>query len=211
MWHDQCGSEFDDRPIRVAIVNDYELVVEGVRAMLAPFADRVTVVETEVDGQPDSAPDVALFDTFAARRHSLERVRQMAGNPRIGKVVLYTWDVPEEFRNELALCEIDAVILKSVTGADLVRALEQVHRGEYVPPSPNSTTIGAPLSEREREVLTLLGRGYSNRQIAHELYLSVNTVKTHVASVFTKLDVDNRTQAAAIAIQSGLAATGRSA
>jgi two-component system, NarL family, response regulator LiaR len=211
MGNDRCLSGDVDRPIRVAIVNDYELVVEGVRAMLAPFSDRVTVVETEVEGQPDSAPDVALFDTFAARRHSLERIREMVANPRIGKVVLYTWDVPDEFRTEVGMCAVDAVILKSVTGADLVTALEQVHRGEYVAPSANTTTVGAPLSDREREVLALLGRGYSNRQIAHELYLSVNTVKTHVASVFTKLDVTNRTQAAAIAIQSGLAPRSKTA
>ena len=65
-------------PIRISIVNDYEVIVRGLAAMLAPFGDRVTVVETEAGGLPDLPADIALFDTFAGRRRSLSRVDELA-------------------------------------------------------------------------------------------------------------------------------------
>ena len=193
------------RPLTVVIVNDFELVVRGVAAMLAPFSDRVKVVDLEVGGLPDAPADIALFDTFGGRRSALSRVDAMADNPSLGKVVLYTWDLPAEFASDIGRRAIDAVILKSTTGEQLVEALERVHRGEPVEPVKyGRTSAASTLSDREREVLALLGRGLSNRAIADELYLSVDTVKTHVRKVFTKLGVGNRTQAALIANEQGL-------
>ncbi len=89
------------RPIRVSIVNDFEIVVRGLEAMLAPFSDRVTVVEVEAGGLPSEPTDVALFDTFAGRRRSLSRVDELAADYDIGKVVLYTWDVPDAFLRDI--------------------------------------------------------------------------------------------------------------
>ncbi len=192
-------------PIRIAIVNDYEIVVHGLAAMLAPFTDRVAVVELETGGTPTGVADIALFDTFAGRRHALERVDEMAGDPGISKVVLYTWDIPAEFSTDIGQRKIDAVILKSATGEALVSALEMVHRGEPVDAvASGSDDQAVALTEREREVLALLGRGSSNREIARELYLSVDTVKTHVRKLFAKLGVSNRTQAALVAVERGL-------
>lgn len=193
-------------PIRVAIVNDYELVVQGLAAMLAPFANRVAVVELEgTGGVPDCVADIALFDTFAGRRHALARLDAMAKDRDIGKVVLYTWDLPPEFSSDIATRAVDAVILKSVSGSALVDALEKVHHGEELGLVVPSDDDGEPaLTEREKEVLALLGLGSSNREIAHELYLSVDTVKTHVRRVFEKLSVANRTQAALVAVERGL-------
>jgi DNA-binding NarL/FixJ family response regulator len=192
-------------PLKVAIVNDYELVVHGLSAMLAPFDDRVQVVAVEIGGLPEVPADIALFDTFAGRRSALARVDAMAKDASLGKVVLYTWDLPDEFANDIGRRAIDAVILKSTSGEQLVEALERVHRNEAVEPGEHDLFPGVPtLSEREREVLALLGSGLSNRQIADELYLSVDTVKTHVRKVFGKLGVGNRTQAALVAIEEGL-------
>jgi two-component system, NarL family, response regulator LiaR len=186
----------------VSVVNDYEVVVAGLSAMLAPYADRVVVVEAAAGRDPTSDADVVLIDTFAGRRSSLDLVRRLAERDDVGRVVIYTWDLPDEFEHELDGAPVDAVILKTVSGADLVTAIECVHRGEPVPiPMSTTSPSSLPLSERECEVLALLGQGFSNRQIADELYLSVNTVKTHVANVFGKLGVSNRTQAARVAIQ----------
>ena len=66
------------RPIRVTLVNDYEIIVQGLRRMLEPFSDRIEIVETQVGGVPDLPTDIALFDTFAGRRYALQRVRLMA-------------------------------------------------------------------------------------------------------------------------------------
>lgn len=196
--------------LRVAIVNDYELVVQGLGAMLAPFAERIEVIDLEAGGLPDGSADIALFDTFAGRRSALSRVDAMADDPALGKVVLYTWDLPEGFETDIGERAVDAVILKSTSGEQLVDALERIHRGEVFTPSEHASLPGVPtLSEREREVLALLGSGLSNRAIADELYLSVDTVKTHVRHVFAKLDVTNRTHAALIARDHGLTPRGR--
>jgi DNA-binding NarL/FixJ family response regulator len=168
------------------------------------------VIDLEAGGLPDGPADIALFDTFAGRRSALSRVDAMANDPALGKVVLYTWDLPEEFETDIGARAVDAVILKSTSGEQLVDALERIHRGEVFTPSEHALLPGVPtLSEREREVLALLGSGLSNRAVADELYLSVDTVKTHVRHVFAKLDVTNRTQAALIARDHGLTPRGR--
>jgi DNA-binding NarL/FixJ family response regulator len=177
-----------ETPIRVTIVNDYEVVVRGLAAMLAPFSDRVVVVESEAGGLPDEPTDIALFDTFAGRRRSLARIDELADDIEIGRVVLYTWDLPQEFAQAVNAASLDGVIMKSTTGAD--------------PCNPQD--VGSTLTEREREVLALLARGATNREIASELYLSFDTIKTHVRKVFAKLGVANRTQAAIVAREYGL-------
>ncbi|HUS42875.1 MAG TPA: response regulator transcription factor [Ilumatobacteraceae bacterium] len=194
-------------PIKVALVNDYEIIVEGLREMLKPFTDRVRVVETVAGDTPDEACDIALFDTFAGRRHALTRVRAMLTDQDIAKVVLYTWDAPAAFLDDVSAMRIDGVILKSETGLRLVQSIERVHRGERIGPDPGDDRAAATvLTEREREVLALIARGASNREIAAELYLSVDTIKTHVRHLFGKLGVANRTLAALQADQFGVAA-----
>lgn len=198
------------RPLTVAIVNDYEIVVQGLAAMLAPFSDRVSLVDLVAGGTPDGPADIVLFDTFAGRKHALERLDRMAADHDLGNVVVYTWDLPDEFRDAIAQRKVDAVILKSCSGEQLVDALERVHRGERVMASEDALFPGhATLTEREREVLALLARGLSNSQIASELYVSTDTVKTHVRKVFSKLGVSNRTQAALLAAQEGLTPRGQ--
>lgn len=192
-------------PLRVAIVNDYELVVNGLRTMLEPYADRIVVVETEAGGTPDSHADVVLFDTFAGRRTSLQRIEEIGRDPRTRRLVLYTWDVSDAFLADIDRSQIDGVILKSHRGVQLVEAIERVHRGEPVGADLLADDSPEPeLSERELEVLALLARGLSNRQIANELYLSIETVKTHARTLFRKLDVKNRTQAALAAPRFGV-------
>lgn len=192
-------------PIRVSIVNDYEVVVAGVAAMLEPFEDRVVVVETEAGGMPDRPSDIVLFDTFAGRRRSLGRIDALADDLEHEKIVLYTWDLPNDFASDIDLRSIDGVIMKSTTGAELVDAIERVSRGEFVGSTiVDERDLATTLTEREREVLALLSEGATNRQIANELYLSIDTVKTHVRKVFAKLGVGNRTQAAVVARDHGL-------
>lgn len=195
----------DTGPLRVSIVNDYEVVVHGLAAMLSPFSERVVVVEVEAGGLPDASADIVLFDTFAGRRRSLARIEEIGEMGAIGKVVLYTWDLPAPFAAAVDAASVDGVIMKSASSAELVDALERVHRGDPVGVDPmDPADVGPTLTEREREVLALLARGATNREIADELYLSVDTIKTHVRKVFTKLGVTNRTQAALAADRIGL-------
>src|SRR6478609_12227442 len=77
--------------IRLAIVNDYEVVVHGLAAMLRSYSERVRVVEVDVNAHPESEVDIALFDTFAQSFRDRERIARLVSDPRIGKVVVYTW------------------------------------------------------------------------------------------------------------------------
>jgi NarL family two-component system response regulator LiaR len=194
--------------IRLALVNDYELVVRGLAAMLEPFDDRVDVVELEVGGTPDRMVDIALFDTFAGRRDTLARARELAESGTAASVVVYTWDATDEFVEVAAKLGVSAIIPKSVSGADLVELLQRVHLGER-PGLDRIRFVGrepdGELSAREREVLALLALGLTNREIASELFLSVDTVKTYVRRLFAKLGVNNRTQAALAAERHDLA------
>lgn len=197
-----------DTPLRVALVNDYEVIVEGVRRMLAPFGDRLQIVDTSVEGTPDVPVDVVLFDTYGSDVRALGRLREMAADREIGKVVLYTWDLPVAYLGVAGGVPVDGVILKSASASELVEGIERIVSEDQDAPevrrrSEVEETL-ASLSAREREVLALLARGHPNAAIAAELYLSVDTVKTHVRRVFRKLGVGNRTQAA-LAVRSMLA------
>lgn len=190
--------------VTVAVINDYEIVVRGVAAMLAPFDDRVTVVELGTDGGPDSRPDVALFDSFAGRRHALARAAEMIDTGHASHVVLYTWDAAPEFVRSARQLGVSGIVLKTRSADALVEAIERVAAGE--PVGFDDDVAGGrlngrivELSDRESEVLALIARGLTNSQIAEELYLSVETVKTYVKRLYAKLDVHNRAQAAVAA------------
>jgi DNA-binding NarL/FixJ family response regulator len=169
----------------------------------------VSIVEHEVGGTPDHPADIALFDTFAGRRDALDRAAQMSQERVVDHVVLYTWDAAPRFVDAARAMGADAVILKSVGGEMLVEQLERVAGGEQVglaePSRSNARGNGEALSLREQEVLALLALGMSNPEIADELFLSVDTIKTYVRRVFAKLGVNNRTNAALLAASYDLA------
>jgi DNA-binding NarL/FixJ family response regulator len=183
-------------------VNDYEIIVRGLQAMLEPYGDRINVVELDVLTTPDHRVDVALFDTFAAHRDSIQRSMTMAEEGNAEHVVLYTWDASPAFLDAARSAGVAAVLRKSLTGAHLVDALTLIVQGRPVAQDELSGIISEdeqPLTMREREVLALLALGLSNAEIAAELYLSADTVKTHIRRLFKKLGVRNRTQAAMLA------------
>lgn len=196
-------------PLRVAILNDYEVVVAGVAAMLQPFADRVVVAELRVgDDLPRHHADVALFDTFGGRRHVLSRARQMVADGCVRHVVLYTWDATEEFLSVAQQMGVAGVLFKSVSADQLVDDLERVCRGEQPgfdrPRRAERRAVTPDLTGREAEVVALLSLGLSNDEIGKELYLGVETVRTYVRQIYRKLGVRNRTQAALRAVDLGL-------
>ena len=196
------------RPITVALVNDYEIILRGLHSMLAPFCDRIEVVEHETLGTPDHYADVALFDTFASRRDALERAREMIAEDKVKHVVLYTFDAAEEFLTIARDIGVSGVVLKSATGDVLATAIERVVAGERVGLDDvvraTRSRTSKDLSPREQEVLALLALGRTNAEIGEQLFLSVDTVKTYVRRVFAKLGVNNRTQAAMHAAERSL-------
>ncbi|MFV0308680.1 MAG: LuxR C-terminal-related transcriptional regulator [Desertimonas sp.] len=188
--------------LRVGVINDYEVIVRGVAAMLEPYRHRVTVVELDAGGLPSVPMDIALFDTFAGRRHTLARAEEMVRDRSCQHVVLYTWDAAPPFVRSADEIGVSGVILKTRSADALVDGLERVAGGERVGlglASEDATARLVDLSDRESEVLALIARGLTNAQIAAELFLSVETVKTYVKRLYSKLDVHNRAQAAVAA------------
>lgn len=187
-------------PITVALVNDYEIIVQGLSSMLSPFSDRVRVVDMKVGTEPKRHADVALFDTFAGRRHAIDRARDMVREGHVEHVLLYTWDAAPEFLALAADAGVSGVALKSHEGLALVDIIERVANGERI--GLENVRRGrharAPdaLSTREQEVLALIALGMSNAEIGSELFLSVDTIKTYVRRLYKKLGAKNRAQAA---------------
>lgn len=198
-------------PVRVALSNDYDLVLHGLAHLLAPYADRVEVVAASTDADLPDDVDVVLFDAFGRLPRRDEKLRQVvAANPR-ARVVVYSWDTypPEAARAHGAVGWID----KRVTADELADRLVEVHRGAEVEahgagPEERGDWPGRGhgLSAREAEMLGFVCRGLTNDEIAARAYLSVNTVKTYVRSAYRKVGVSRRSQAVAWGVEHGLGA-----
>ncbi|MFN8052220.1 MAG: response regulator transcription factor [Acidimicrobiales bacterium] len=206
--------------IRVAVLNDYELTVAGVAAMLAEFPDRVRVVEMSVrDASVDGHVDLALFDTYGRADFAEEEIASLVADDRVGGVVVFTNSMPPAEVNRLLAIGAAGCLSKSLPADELVEELEAIMAGEHRVSSFEDLaepTVVAPapggqwgLTYRESEVLALLTQGLRNKEIAAALYIGSETVKSHLASVFQKMGVSSRTQAIAAAV--GTAAFGRTA
>jgi DNA-binding NarL/FixJ family response regulator len=188
------------RLLSVAVINDYDVVVRGVESMLAPFDNRVRVVGPTFTSATEPAADVALLDTFAGRRRTLARAAELVRAGSVEHVVLYTWDAAPEFVRGAKEAGASGVLLKTRSGELLVDSLERIASGERIGLEPGnggeSPARVVELSDRESEVLALIALGLTNGEIAEELYLSIETVKTYVKRLYAKLGVHNRAQAA---------------
>jgi DNA-binding NarL/FixJ family response regulator len=199
-------------PVSVALLNDYELVVRGLAAMLDPFRERIDVVELNTEeGSPHRSVDVALIDTFGTRDHALGRARQVVDEGVARHVMIYTWDTVPEVQQEILEAGLSGMVVKSASAEELVSAIERAASGEIVITEGPATARRSggfdppgPLSERETEVLVLLAQGLTNRQIAEALYLSPETVKTYVSRLYAKLGVTNRASAVVWAMERDL-------
>jgi two-component system, NarL family, response regulator LiaR len=180
--------------IRLAIVNDYEVVVHGLAAMLRSYSDRVEVVEVDANAHPISTVDIALFDTFAQSFRDRGRIARLVSDPSIGKVVVYTWSADDPSVGIARVPGISAYISKRLAAADLVETLERVHTGD---PVVGGDWPGREegLTARESEVLSLITQGYSNNDIVDTTMLSINSIKSYIRSAYRKIGVTSRSRA----------------
>ena len=187
----------DDTAIRVALVNSVEAVRRSLAGMLEPFAPRIRLTTLEPEGTlfaADTRADVALFDVHVGD-DPLQRVRALVEDPRVAYVALFA-NSSSPFLIDAALAIGAAgVVTKGSEPATLATALEQISLGRQVG-LERRPADDTPLTEREQEVLRLLGMGLSNQAIGRELFLGVETIRTHVRQILRKLGVVNRTQAA---------------
>lgn len=202
-------------PVTVALSDDYDVVVHGVEAMLAPFSDRVQVVELNLDTETITAVDVTLYDTFAQTQGDSEDIEEVLANPNNGRVAIYTWNVQPELVQRALAKGCSGYLPKSLSAEELVRSIERIAAGEVVAPPPGTgASIDHPhgtwpgqqhgLSAREAEILALITQGMTNEAIATRAYLSINTVKSYIRSAYRKIGVTRRSQAVRWGMEHGM-------
>jgi DNA-binding NarL/FixJ family response regulator len=224
--------------IGVLVVDDQSMVREGFAALLGAQPD-IEVLGTAGDGQEavdtvrklaaqHGAPDVVLMDVRMPRLDGIEATKVLLAEEPAPKVlVLTTFDLDDHIYAALR-AGASGFLLKHAPAAELLHAVRVVAAGEallapevtqrliahYLATGPVADEADRPaalaaLTPRETEVLRLVGRGLSNREIAEELFVVEQTAKTHVSRVFAKLGLRDRAQAVVLAYETGLVKPGR--
>ena len=214
----------DKNKIRIIIADDHHVVREGTREILQKEND-LEVVGEAVDGEEAVKlvkalkPDVAILDIAMPRMNGIEATKQIkAISPSTAVLILTAYDYDQYV---FALLEAGAAgyLLKDVRGQEVIEAVRAVHAGEsvlhpvvarkaldhFVHATDGSKATGtSPLTDRELEVLRFAAKGLGNKDIAHELDLSVRTVQAHLGNIFNKLKVVSRTEAVITGLKNGL-------
>lgn len=214
--------------IRVLLADDQALIRAGLRVLLESASD-IEVVAEATDGASvmdilRSEPiDVVLMDIRMPIMDGLEATKLIAADPELSRtrVIILTTFAEDEYVLEALRRGASGFLVKDTEPRDLINAVQVVYEGEALlspsvtkllistivsrstPVSTNLKTLDV-LSDREREVLLLVGTGLNNTEIAHKLYLSPLTAKTHVSHIMAKLDVRDRAQLVVIAYETGL-------
>lgn len=201
------------RPITIALVDDYDVVLIGVANMFDRYRDRIVVAEIDSNKGVEDVVDIVLYDSFAQPESNHEEIATLVANPRAHRVVVYTWNFHPDLIESARQQGAHGYLSKTLPARELVAALEAVHAGETVisdapPRTRSAVALDWPgrregLSDREAEILALITQGKSNDDVARLTYLSPNTVKSYIRTVYRKIGVSSRTQAVLWGIQHG--------
>ncbi|GAA2796213.1 response regulator transcription factor [Kitasatospora paracochleata] len=207
-------------PVRVFLLDDHEVVRRGVHDLLDSEPDLTVVgeaatVEQALARVPALRPDVAVLDMRLPDGDGVTVCRELRSRmPELACLILTSFDDEEALLDSI-MAGAAGYVLKQISGTDLVSAVRTVASGQSML-DPGATTRlmarlrgdSAPpssdvpgLTDREREILALIGEGLTNRQIGQRLYLAEKTVKNHISRLLAKLGVERRVQAAVIATQ----------
>lgn len=200
-------------PITVALVDDYDVVVMGVANMFSRYRDRVVVAELDTNMTLEDTVDIVMYDSFAQPESDCVEIAELVANPRARRVVMYTWNFHPDLVRSARDKGADGYLSKALPARDLVSALEAVHAGETIISEAPPRTRSAPgldwpgrgegLSDRESEILALITQGKSNAEVAQLTYLSPNTVKSYIRTIYRKIEVGSRTQAVLWGVEHG--------
>jgi DNA-binding NarL/FixJ family response regulator len=208
------SSAAEPKKIRVLIADDHVTVLEGLAAMIGRQPDMVVVAEA-ADGQEaidlwiTHRPEVTLLDLRMPKLDGvdvIEEIRKRDSSARI--IVLTTYETDTEILRAIK-AGTKAYLLKDARREELLDCIRRVNRGETCIPASLIEKVATGLSSealtgRELNVLELLARGKSNKEIGVSLYISETTVKSHLRSIFRKLNVLSRTEAISVASRRGL-------
>ncbi|WP_053725313.1 response regulator [Streptomyces sp. WM6378] len=210
-------------PIRVFLLDDHEVVRRGVHDLLDAEPDIEVVGEADTSEQalvrgPALRPDVAILDIRLPDSDGITVCRELRSRvPELACLMLTSFDDDDALLDAI-MAGAAGYVLKLIKGSDLIEAVRTVASGQsMLDPATTARLMSslrgpdkqatdedprlAGLSEREREILALIGEGMTNRQIGQRLYLSEKTVKNHISRLLAKLGVERRIQAAVLATQ----------
>jgi DNA-binding NarL/FixJ family response regulator len=210
--------------IKVLIADDHTLFRQGLISLMKTREDLVEVIGEAETGEDTIRlverlhPDVVLMDIYMPHGDGLYATKEIRKRFSDVAVVVLTSSENDEHLYEAVKLGVAGYLLKSLDANELFELLEGVKEGEAAMTRSMATRLlkglarrsvdktrgEEPLTEREQAVLRLVASGASNSKIAEKLSISVNTVKSHIKNIFMKLQLENRTQAAAYAVQSGL-------
>ncbi len=204
------------QPLRVLLVDDHMMVRKGLGALLSAYDDLQLVGEAE-DGEmavlkfEHTQPDVVLMDMVMPRMDGVTAITKIRDRHPDAKVIALTSFQLDEMVQRALQAGAIGYLLKNASADDLVKAIRAARCGKrtlapeaadslihlfYAEPEP-----GHDLTDRERDVLTLVVEGLNNKEIADRLFLSISTVKFHVSAILSKLGVTNRIEAVALAVK----------
>ena len=204
-------------PLRVLLVDDHEVVRDGVKALLQATDDIIVTAEASsvreaVDEADRARPDVVVMDVRLADGSGIEATREIRARHPKTAVIMLTSFADDEALFASIMAGASGYVLKQVRGGELVRAIRTVGKGEsLLDPAVTSAVLDrlrkgkhllkdeklARLSPQEERILSLVADGKTNREIGEELHLAEKTVKNYVSSILSKLEVARRAEAAA--------------
>ncbi|HVH53218.1 MAG TPA: response regulator transcription factor [Actinomycetota bacterium] len=204
-------------PLRILLVDDHEVVRDGVKALLQATDDIIVTAEASsvreaVDEAERARPDVVVMDVRLADGSGIEATREIRARHPKTAVIMLTSFADDEALFASIMAGASGYVLKQVKGGELVRAIRTVGKGEsLLDPAITSAVLDrlrkgkhllkdeklARLSPQEERILSLVADGKTNREIGEELHLAEKTVKNYVSSILSKLEVARRAEAAA--------------
>lgn len=203
------------RPVTVALVDDYDVVLKGLAHMFDDYRDHVVIAEIDANAPIEDSVDVVLYDSFAQPESDHDQIAALVANPRARRVVVYTWNFQPELIDAARTLGVHGYLSKTLPAAELVAAILAVHEGEVVVSDQSRRGPSAPgldwpgrregITDRESEILALITQGLSNAEVATLTYLSPNTVKSYIRSVYRKIGATSRTQAVLYGVNHGFA------
>ncbi|WP_285115971.1 response regulator transcription factor [Leifsonia sp. fls2-241-R2A-40a] len=201
------------KPFTIALVDDYDVVLLGLSRMFDDYSDTLVVAEIDANAPLSESIDVVLYDAFAQPESSHAQIGELVRNPRARHVVVYTWNFHPELIDSAREQGVHGYLSKTLQAPELVAALQAVHSGEIVVSDSPARAHSAEgldwpgkkegITDRESEILALITQGKSNAEVAELTYLSPNTVKSHIRSIYRKIGTDSRTQAVLWGVEHG--------
>ena len=209
--------------IKVMIVDDHGIVRQGLRTYLDLIEDITIIAEAEngldaLEKVKQFNPDIVLMDLVMPEMDGIEATQKICGSyPGVKVIVLTSFTEDEQVFSAIKAGAV-GYLLKDISPPDLAKAIQAVHSGEthlhpeitkklmnqFVSPKSDIEITPDELTPREMEVLQLIAQGLSNKELANKLTISEKTVKTHLSSIFSKLHLSDRTQAAIYALKHNL-------